>query len=170
MTYEERLQQLAELELAGRATDWSRADAWAGMVRDFGRKCLSDIASTLGKSTEYVRQHATVAATFSGEHRHPDVDFSLYREITQAAKRSKGETTAVDLLRHVLDEGMSAAEVKLLYRSSEDKPPVLRFAARCSQCGSRVIVYVPSEREGDTVVCPLCSVAVDSRGILGKVE
>lgn len=163
MTYEERLQQLAELELAGRATDWSRADAWAGMVRDFGRKCLSDIASTLGKSTEYVRQHAIVAATFSGEHRHPDVDFSLYREITQAAKRSKGETTAVDLLRHVLDEGMSAAEVKLLYRSAEDKPPVLRFAARC-KCGRRTIEYADVEDAGETVTCRKCDV------VLGRLE
>ena len=164
MTYEERLQQLTELELAGRATDWSRADAWAGMVRDFGRKCLSDIASTLGKSTEYVRQHAIVAATFSGEHRHPDVDFSLYREVAQAAKRSKGETTAVDLLRHVLDEGMSAAEVKLLYRSAEDKPPVLRFADRCPDCSTRVIVYVVAERNGQVIECPVCGLT------LGRVD
>lgn len=170
MTYEDRLQQLADLELAGRATDWSRADAWAGMVRDFGRKCLSDIASTLGKSTEYVRQHAIVAATFSGEHRHPDVDFSLYREVAQAAKRSKGETTAVDLLRHVLDEGMSAAEVKLLYRSSEDKPPVLRFAGRCADCGSRVIVYAKAEYAGYFIECPLCAMTKNESRVLGKVE
>lgn len=163
MTYEERLQTLIDLELAERATEWSRADAWSQMVKDFGRTCMKDIAATLRKSTEYVRQHVIVAVNFPSEHRYPDVDFSTYREVAQAAKRSKGEVTAVDLLQRVLEQDMAVSEVRLLYRTG-DKPPVLRFAKTCRECGRRTIEYAAAEDVDEKILCRKCG------QLLGQLE
>jgi hypothetical protein len=170
MTLEERIQESVDLEVAGRATSWTIADKWAAMYRDFGKAVVGEIATAHMKSAEYVRQHIRVAVAFPRDaERHSDVDFSLYLESMRAAHRAQPERQPVDVLREALDKDMSASEVKWLYRDPADKPPVLRFAATCKMCGSRVIVYVPKEMCGFPVECPMCG-GVGSKPLLGRVE
>lgn len=144
MTLEDRLSRIADLLAAERATNWTLGDEYAECVKEHGKSIVGQLATVARCSAEHIRQTIRVAMAFPPECRAElaVLDWSDCREIYQAAKRSKDEVTPLALARKVLDGDMSVAEVRLLYKDPNAKPPVLRFAGTCEKCGTRHIAYI----------------------------
>jgi ribosomal protein S27AE len=166
MTLEEHLSQIATLLEAHRATNWALGDKFAECVKDFGKGCIGSLATLAHCSAEHIRQTIRVAVAYPGLPgvRLPDVDWSVYRETLMAAKRGKLDPMAV--LATALDQDMSQAEIRWLYRDPNEQPVVLRFAKTCPHCGLRMILYYKPDDEWPlgTLACPRCDES------LGKVE
>jgi len=161
----DRLDRIVSLLEAERATNWTLGDEYAQCVRDFGKGVINELATVARCSAEHIRQCIRVSLAFLPEYR-PELvvlNWSDCREIYQAAKRSQGEVTPLELARKVIDKDLSMAEVKMLYKDPNSKPPVLRFAATC-KCGRRTIEYAAPEDAGEVIRCRKCG------EVLGKVE
>jgi hypothetical protein len=166
MTLEDRLSRIADLLSAKRATNWTLGDEYAECVKEHGKAVVAQLATLARCSAEHIRQCIRVAVAYPNRPgvRLPDVDWSIYRETLMAAKRGQADPMAT--LAVVLEHEMSLAEIRGLYRSPDDRPPVRRFAATCPHCGLRLILYYKPDEEWPIreIACPRCSES------LGKVE
>lgn len=181
MTLDDRLSHIADLLIAKRATNWTLGDEFCAAVKAHGKGVVGQLATLARCSAEHIRQAIRVAVAFPDEHRHADIDWSWYREVYCAAKRGKREPLELlpECVRedeaHRYEASLSAAELRLLYKSADDKPPVLRFAATCEHCGTRNIAYPPAEaaRHGlmeDGILCVMCSICGHYLGTLDVGE
>jgi len=164
MTLEERLNRIAELLEAGRAVNWSLGDEAADMVREYGREIIGKIAETARCSSERVRQLIRVAVAFPEEYRYSDVDWSLYRECYHAAKRTGKEP--VEVLKHVLDEEMSLADIAAIGKVKEQKATLNKT---CEWCNSKITVTADGGLAGTRIYCPVCA-EDGQRHLVGVLE
>ena len=175
MTLEERLSQIADLLTAKRATNWTLGDEYCEAVKEHGKGVVGSLATLARCSAEHIRQCIRVGVAYPDKPgvRLPDVDWSIYRESLMAAKR--GKVDAMATLATCLDKDMSLSEIRWLYRSPDDKPPVLRFAATCAICGARTVTHIGDMAKAQAhggfaengILCIVCSVC---GRFIGKVE
>jgi hypothetical protein len=164
MTLEETLTQISELLQAGRAVNWAIGDAAAEAVRDHGRGIIGKIAETAGCSRARVNQMIAVAVDFAPEQRHSDIDWSIYRQVRQTAKRLGREP--VEVLREVVDGEMSLAEIAAI---GKDKLEKSHLRKRCEWCNTTVDIAADGGMAGTKIYCPVCA-AEDRETLLGVME
>jgi len=161
---EERLTRIAELLEAGRLLNWGLGDEAAELVREYGREVIGKIAETARCSSERIRQLIRVAVAFPEEYRFPDVDWSIYRECYNAARRIDKEP--VDVLKHVLDEEMSLADIATIGRIKEQKA---KLSKTCEWCNSKITVTADGGLAGTRIYCPVCA-EDGQRHLVGVLE
>lgn len=148
---EELLQQFADALEVERRSNWLQGDIVARAVMEHGKGVLGKFAEVGRCTIERIRQLARIATAFPPEVRHPDVSWTWYRAVYQAAKRL-GEEPLV-LLEEALAHEWSQADLAALGRKKETPA---RFTGRCDWCGVRVVVETDANGIGRVVHCPLC--------------
>ncbi len=151
MSLEERLDILAEYFAANRATNWVLGDEAANCVREFGKGVVSKIAEVGRCTKERINQLIRISAAFPEEKRYPDVDWSCYRAVFHASKRLS--QNPMEVLDHVLDKEMSAADIAKL---GADEKRRVRISRTCDWCSSKVTVVADGGLAGGKVYCPVC--------------
>jgi len=154
MTLEERLSRIAELLEAGRAVNWSLGDEAADMVREYGREIIGKIAELARCSSERIRQLIRVAVAFSEEYRYSDVEWSIYRECYNAARRIDREP--VDVLKHALKLEMSLADIAAMGKEALWGNKA-KLSKTCEWCGSKIRIEADGGLAGTRINCPVCA-------------
>jgi len=108
------------------------------------------------RTTNFVRQHAERSGTFGVEQRFPDVGFSLYRAVLNAAQRIKQDA------RHLLDDALAKAwTVGDLNAMGVEPKAITELRAECGDCQARVHIVL-KQTQGRSFVglplrCPVCA-------------
>lgn len=161
---EETLTQIVELLVAGRAVNWALGDQAAEAVRNHGKGIIGKIAETAGCSKARIEQLIAVAVTFPAELRYPDVDWSIYRQVRQTAKRIGRE--AVVVLQEAVDNEMSCADIAAIGR---DKLTKSKLRKRCEWCNATVTIEADGGMAGVKINCPVCQ-AEGRETLIGVLE
>lgn len=151
MSLDDELDMLSELFSAKQAVFWELGDRSAELVRLYGRGIIGKIAEIGRCSKERIRQLIVVATTFPKEQRYPDIDFSIYRECYNAARRT--ELEPVEILKHVLDNELSLADIAAMGKVKERKA---KLSKTCEWCNSKITVTADGGLAGTRIYCPVC--------------
>lgn len=161
---EELLQSAADAATGERACLWTQGDVISRALEVYGdgkrarSKLLGTFASTLHCTTNRCRQLADVSGSFGTEFRLPTIQWSLYRAIVQAAKRTN--RNASEIFEETQEKDWHIAEVNALGRSSRAR--VLSLSADCPDCGRHISLRVKAKDAGTLagvpIACPLCIV------------
>lgn len=155
-----------------RDAEWSSGDVLNVALDDTRRRAdsprlsrrmqaalLRQFASAGHVTTAWCRQHALVSGTFGTELRHPDVSWSYFRAVVNAAHRTKQDARA--LLEDALAKCLTVADLNAL---GKDDPQAVGLRATCAECGAAVTVRIQgtmaSAFKGLPLACAVCTARV----------
>lgn len=164
MTLEETLSEFAGILEINRDVNWRTGDIAANAIKNHGRNVIGKLAETARCSKERIAQLVRIAVTFPHETRYPDIDWSIYRAVYCAAKRT-GED-AIEVLEHVYDNGLSLADIAALGTEAKE---TAKLARRCEWCDSKITIEAKG-LAGTRINCPVCLAANEQEMVLGVLE
>jgi hypothetical protein len=180
LTLEDLLSRFAGACESERGSQWTAGDIVAHALetltrtsesprelRRRRRKLLGQFASVGHCTVAWVAQHAAVSATFGTERRLPDVPFSFYRAVVNAAYRC--QLDAQDVFDDAIATGKTVADLNAM---GKEVPQAVELATTCTQCGTAVRL----RNEGTTahafkglpISCPVCVARFHHEGTDGK--
>lgn len=142
--------RFAEYAEAERASRWTLGDVAAEAVKVHGKEVIPELAAAARASSAWVKQLIRVSAAFPEELRYPDVPWSFYRAVYNAAKRVDKDPKA--LLKEALDKDWSQADLAAV---GKENTKTTRYRGTCEHCGCTVTVS-GGIKPGTKITCPVC--------------
>lgn len=164
MNLEETLGEFAIALEDSRNANWRIGDMAAEAVKTHGREVVGKLAEVARCSIQRIRQLIYVSKAFGEEVRYPDADWSIYRAVYHAAKRTGQD--AVKLLIHVFDNDMSLADIAAI---GTNKKTVAKLSKQCDWCNAKVSISAEG-LAGTKISCPVCLAANEQLHTLGVLS
>lgn len=165
MGLEELLQEFVNALEVERNSNWLQGDIVAEAVKQYGREVIGTFAEAGRCTKERIKQLVRLAVAFPEDRRLPEVPWSWYRAVYQAAKRLNKEP--LEVMELALANEWSQADLTGL--GKEDAPRA-RLSRRCDWCGSKVSIEADGGLAGETIYCPVCRVANEEEHQLGVLS
>lgn len=159
------LSQFATLAERERASRWALGDLVGEAIAEFGKGVIGKFAETGRCSKEHIRQLARIAKAFPPEYRYPDLDWSFYRGVYNAAKRTGKHVLGV------LEEAMeNEYSLRDLAGYGKEEASKARLSRRCEWCNTKVVVEADGGLAGERIYCPVCETQNGEKRLLGVLE
>lgn len=148
-----------------RASRWALGDLVCEAIIEFGKDVIGKFAETGRCSKEHISQLARIAKAFPQEHRYPDVDWSFYRGVYNAAKRTGKHV--LEVLEEAMQNEWSLKDLAAYGKENQAKA---RLSRKCEWCDTKVFIEADGGLAGEKIFCPVCLIQDGEERLLGVLE